>query len=220
MKKLLFVLVCVLSLSTFAQDAITEGVAKSKQTMSSDNEQMQAQLAMIGEILTTTYFKNNKTRSETFNLMSGNSITIMDGETKEMLIMMDNQMVGKKYMTKSMEPGEEDMKNVTIEKGDETKTVLGYECQEYNLTVKKDGAEVKMDMFVTDKISALSNQAVQMGTKVEGFPLYMEMTMSQMGMNIKITHEVTEINKEAVSDEKFEMTPLEGYEKTDKLMGF
>ncbi len=220
MKKLLFVLVCVLSLSTFAQDAITEGVAKSKQTLSSDNEQMQAQLAMIGEVLTTTYFKNNKTRSETFNLMQGNTITIMDAETKEMLIMMDNQMVGKKYMTKSMEPGEEDMKNVTIEKGDETKTVLGYECQEYNLTVKKDGAEVKMDMFVTDKISAISNQAVQMGTKVEGFPLYMEMTMSQMGMNIKITHEVTEINKEAVSDEKFEMTPLEGYEKTDKLMGF
>ncbi|PNQ73422.1 hypothetical protein C1T31_07885 [Hanstruepera neustonica] len=220
MKKILFVLVCVLSLSSFAQEAITEGIAKSKQTMSSDNEQMQAQLAMIGEVLTTTYFKDNKTRSETFNLMSGNSITIMNADTKEMLIMMDNQMVGKKYMTKSMEPGEEDMKDVTIEKGDETKTVLGYECQEYNLTVSKDGAEVKMDMFVTDKISAISNQAVQMGTKVEGFPLYMEMTMSQMGMNIKITHEVTEIKKETVSDEKFEMTPEEGYEKTDKLMGF
>lgn len=220
MKKILFVLVCVLSLSSFAQEAITEGIAKSKQTMSSDNEQMQAQLAMIGDVLTTTYFKDNKTRSETFNLMSGNSITIMNADTKEMLIMMDNQMVGKKYMTKSMEPGEEDMKDVTIEKGDETKTVLGYECQEYNLTVSKDGAEVKMDMFVTDKISAISNQAVQMGTKIEGFPLYMEMTMSQMGMNIKITHEVTEIKKETISDEKFEMTPEEGYEKTDKLMGF
>lgn len=220
MRKLLFVLVCVFSLSTIAQEAVSEGIAMSKQTMSSDNEQMQAQLAMIGEILTTTYFKNNKTRSETFNLMSGNSITIMDADTKEMLIMMDNQMVGKKYMTKSMEPGEDDMKNVTIEKGDETKTVLGYECQEYNLTVSKDGAEVKMDMFVTDKISAISNQAVQMGTKIEGFPLYMEMTMSQMGMNIKITHEVTEIKKEEVSDAKFEMTPEEGYEKTDKLMGF
>lgn len=220
MKKILFVLVCVLSLSSFAQEAISEGIAKSKQTMSSDNEQMQAQLAMIGDVLTTTYFKDNKTRSETFNLMSGNSITIMNADTKEMLIMMDNQMVGKKYMTKSMEPGEEDMKDVTIEKGDETKTVLGYECQEYNLTVSKDGAEVKMDMFVTDKISAISNQAVQMGTKIEGFPLYMEMTMSQMGMNIKITHEVTEIKKETVSDEKFEMTPEEGYEKTDKLMGF
>lgn len=220
MKKILFVLVCVLSLSTFAQEAISEGVVKSKQTMSSDNEQMQAQLAMIGEILTTTYFKNNKTRSETFNLMSGNSITIMDADSKEMLIMMDNQMVGKKYMTKNMEPGEEDMKNVTIEKGDETKTVLGYVCQEYNITVAKDGTEVKMDMYVTDKISAISNQAIQLGTKVEGFPMYFEMNMSQMGMNIKITSEVTEINKEVVSDDKFDMTPLEGYEKTDKLMGF
>ncbi|WP_191860677.1 hypothetical protein [Hanstruepera ponticola] len=219
MKKLLFVLVCVFSLSTFAQESISEGVAKSKQTMSSDNEQMQAQLAMVGEVLTTTYFKNNKTRSETFNLMQGNTTTIMDGDSKEMIIMMDNQMVGKKYMTQSMDPNDEDMKDVTIEKGDETKTILGYECQEYNLTVSKDGTDIKMDMFVTDKISAISNQAAKMGDKVPGFPLYMEMTMSQMGMNINITHEVTEINKETVSDDKFDMTPLEGYEKTDKLMG-
>jgi hypothetical protein len=43
--------------------------------------------------------------------------------------------------------------------------------------------------------------------------------MSQMGMNLKITNEVTEIKPESVSDDKFDMTPLEGYEKTDKLMG-
>lgn len=219
MKKLIFVLVCALSLSTFGQELMSEGVVKSKQTMSSDNEQVQAQLAMIGDILSTTYFKGNKTRSETFNLMSGNSISIMDNDKKEMMIMMDNQMVGKKYMVKDMEPNEEDMKDVKIEKGDETKTVLGYECQEYNLTVSKDGADIKMDVYVTDKISAMNQQIKQLGAEIKGYPMYMVMNVNQGGMAIKITHEVTEIAKEIVSDEKFDMTPLEGYEKTDKLMG-
>lgn len=219
MKRILIFLLLATSFTTFAQESMTEGVVMSKQIMSSDNEQMQAQLAMIGEILTTTYFKNSKTRSETFNLMSGNSITILDGDSKEMIVMMDNQMTGKKYMTKGLEPSEEDMKNIAIEKGDETRTILGYECQEYNVTMTKDGVEVKMDMFVTDKITAIPQQAVQMGTHLKGFPLYMEMNMSQMGMNLKITNEVTEIKPESVSDDKFDMTPLEGYEKTDKLMG-
>ena len=218
MKKLFFALVCIFSLSTFAQESIPEGVMISKLTMSSDNEQMQAQLAMMGEMLTTTYFKNSKTRSETFNLMQGNTITIMDGEDNEMLIMIDNA-AGKKYMTKNLEPDEEDMKDVTIEKGDETKTILGYECQEYNVTTTQQGATVNMDIYVTDKISALSNQTSRMGIKVEGFPLYMEMNISQMGMSIQMKNEVTEIKKETVSDDKFDMTPLEGYEKTDKLMG-
>lgn len=219
MKKILFVLVSILSIATFSQEKIVEGVVKSKQTISSDNEQVKAQLAMIGEILTTTYFKNTKTRSETFNLMAGNTIAIMDNDKKEMLVMMDNQMVGKKYMINSIEPSEEDLKNVTIEKGDETKTVLGYVCQEYNLTVTKEGTTVAMDMYVTNEVSAMSQQALQMGAKIEGYPMYMTMNVSQNGMNMTITHEVTEIKSEKVSDDKFDMTPLEGYEKTDKLMG-
>lgn len=219
MKKLIFVLVFALSLTGFAQDTMTEGVAKSKQTMSSDNEQMQAQLAMVGDILTTTYFKSDKTRSETFNLMSGNTTTIMNGETKEMLTYMDNQMTGKMYSVSDMTISEEDMKDTQVVKGDETKTILGYVCQEYNVTVEKDGATVAIDMYVTDKIQAMNPQVAQMGAKIDGFPLYMKMDVSQMGMALTITSEVTEINKETVSDEKFDMTPPEGYKKSDNLNG-
>ncbi|WP_223033052.1 DUF4412 domain-containing protein [Hanstruepera marina] len=219
MKKLIFVLVLALNVSVFAQEKVTEGVAKSKMTMSSDNEQVQAQLAMVGETLTTTYFKGNNTRSETFNLMTGSTITIMDTAKKQMLIMADNQMVGKKYMLKSIESGEEDMKDVKVEKGDETKTILGYVCQEYNLTTTQEGTEIQIDIYVTDKISAMSNQLTRLGAEISGFPLYMEMNVSQMGMGMKITSEVTEIKKESVSDDKFDLTPLEGYEKTESLQG-
>lgn len=219
MKKLLFVLVLASSLTSFAQEAINEGVIKSKQTMSSDNEQMQAQLAMVGDVLTTTYFKEGNSRSETFNLMSGTTTTIMDGDAKQMLMYMDNEMVGKMYTTASTEPSAEDMEGVTVTKGDETKTILGYVCQEYNVSLEKSGAKIMMDVYVTDQIKAMSQQVAQMGAKLEGFPLYMKMDVSQAGMSLTITNEVTSIKKETVSAEKFDMTPPEGYTKTDKLMG-
>lgn len=218
MKKLIFVLVFALSLTGFAQEAISEGVVKSKQTMSSANEQMQAQLAMVGDVLSTTYFKSDKTRSETFNLMTGNTTTIMDGATKQMLMYMDNQ-AGKMYTVSDMTPSEEDMKDIKVTKGDETKTILGYECQEYNVSLEKEGATVDMSIFVTDKIQAMNSQIAQMGAQIEGFPMYMKMDISQMGMALTITSEVTEVKKETVSDDKFDMTPPEGYTKTEKLMG-
>ncbi|EGV43609.1 hypothetical protein BZARG_2598 [Bizionia argentinensis JUB59] len=216
MKNLLFALVLTFTLSGFAQEAMQEGVITSKQSMSSDSEQMQAQLAMIGDMKTTTYFKGDKTRSETSNVMSGNTTTILNGETKEMLMFLENQ---KLYASASIEADAETMKNFQITKGDETKTVLGYECQEYNVSVEKDGATVVMDIYVTDKIAAMNQQVAQMGSAIKGFPLYMKIDVNQSGMNMTITNEVTEIKKETVSEDKFNMTPPEGYKKTDNLTG-
>ncbi|WP_417882469.1 hypothetical protein [Xanthomarina gelatinilytica] len=219
MKKLLFIVLVAITSIGFSQETIKEGVVLSKQTMSTDNAELQSQLAMVGDIVTTTYFKGNKSRSETNNFMTGTSVTIMDNDNNQMLMTLNNQMVGKKYVLKSMEPSEEDLENITVTKGDETKNILGYECQEYNVEVNKDGVVVKMDIYTTDKLSALSQQSTMMGADIKGFPMYLTMNMNQMGMNLTITQEATEIKKEAVSDDKFDMTPPEGYEKTDNLQG-
>ncbi|EMQ96593.1 MAG: hypothetical protein CMP05_04940 [Xanthomarina sp.] len=219
MKKILFIVLVAITSVGFSQETIKEGVVLSKQTMSTDNAELQSQLAMVGDIVTTTYFKGNKSRSETNNFMTGTSVTIMDNDNNQMLMTLNNQMVGKKYVLKSMEPSEEDLENITVTKGDETKNILGYECQEYNVEVNKDGVVVKMDIYTTDKLSALSQQSTMMGADIKGFPMYLTMNMNQMGMNLTITQEATEIKKEAVSDDKFDMTPPEGYEKTDNLQG-
>ena len=219
MKKILFFVCLVCSLVTFSQEMITEGIVISKQTMSSDNEQINAQLAMMGDMVTTTYFKGNKSRSEMSNPMAGASIIIMDNDSKTMLMMLDNAMTGKKYVEKTTEPSEEDLKNITVEKGDETKTISGYVCDKYKVTTVKDGLEITMDIYSTNKISALSQQTSGFGDLFKGFPMYMEMKLNQMGMDILITHEVTEVKTETISSDKFDMTPLEGYEKTDKLEG-
>lgn len=219
MKKILFIAICIFSVSMYAQQQIDEGVIISKQTMSSDNEQMNAQLAMLGDMITTTYFKDDKSRSETSSPMAGNTVFLIDNSSKKSIMLMDNAMLGKKYVETDVTPSEEDLKNITVEKTNETKTILGYECTKYNLTMKKDGADVKMEMYTTDKLKAISQQATSFGDKLSGFPMYMSLAVEQQGMKMDLVIEVTEVKAEKVSDDKFDMTPPEGYSKTENLPG-
>lgn len=215
MKKLLVLFLVASSITMFGQDTITEGMLVSNQTIASDNPEMDAQLALMGDMSTTTYFKDSKSRSELSNPMSGDVTTIIDTDSKQMLMMMKNPMIGNKYMLKSIEMSEEDAKNVSITKGDAKKTVLGYECQQYLVTLKKDGQEVTAELYVTDKIPVTNQMTGSFGDQITGFPLYSTMVMEQMGAKMTITTEVTEIKKQDVDVSKFDMTPPEGFELMD-----
>jgi len=218
MKKILLLsLALTLSIGAIAQEKINEGILIAKQTMSSDNEQMNSQLKALGETMAKTYFKGEKSRSETSSPMTGDMVIIMDAADKQMLMMMDSPGMGKKYVLQSFQPSAEDLKNVVVTKGTETKTVLGYLCQQYMISMKQNGQDVKMEMFTTDKISAVSQNTTAMGDKVEGFPLYFVMKMTQMGANIEVTSEIIEIKKETVSDDKVSLTPAAGYTKMEGM---
>jgi len=217
MKKLVVLVALVVSAFGFSQKAVNEGITTVKQTISSPDEQMNMQLAMMGPMVTTTWFKNDKSRSEMSNPMAGNTIVVMDGSANKMLMMMDNAMMGKKYMLNDLTPSDEKLKDVNVVESTDTKTILGYECKKYDVTMEKKGAEVKMTLYASDKVSAKSQHAIGLGNKIKGYPMYMEMKMNQMGADIVIKLEVTEIKAEEVADAKFDMTPLEGYEKTEKL---
>ncbi len=212
MKKVFLAVALVITSFGFAQEKISEGVITTKQTMSSTDEQMNMQLAMMGEVVTTTYFKANKSRSEMSSPMAGSTITVVDGDAGKMLVMLDNPMMGKKYSVNDIKLEEDELKDVAVTATDETKVVLGYTCKKYDVVMKKQGVEVKMAMYVTDKLSAKSQQTSSLGGKVAGFPLYSEMKMNQMGAEIVVKMEASEIKKETVEDAKFNMTPLEGYE--------
>lgn len=219
MKKLFSILFIAVGLSVFAQETISEGVANLKTTLSSSDSQMNAQFAMIGDINSVTYFKDNFSRTETSNVMTGNSVSIMDGNTQEMLTYMDNPMTGKLYMKQSFEASEDDLKNIKVEKTDETKEFLGYTCEKYIATIEKNGVTTKMEIYTTDKISAISNQTATLGDSFEGFPLFMTIEAGQQGVSMIFTIEVTDVKKETVSSEVFDMTPPEGYKETDNLGG-
>ena len=213
MKKVFTLLALSLTVMVSAQNKITEGVIVSKQTMSSDNEQVKAQLEMMGAMETTTYFKNDKTRSELSNPMSGDVVTVSDSEN--ILMLMDNPMMGKKYMLQNVKEAEKQVQDIQVTPGTETKTILGYECKQYSVKLKQITGSVEMEMYTTEAIPAKSQQTSMVGEKVKGFPLYVVMKMNQKETNMVITTEVTDIKKEAVADDKFDMTPPEGYEKMD-----
>lgn len=213
MKKVLLLVALSLGLMVSAQEKLAEGILVSKMTMSSDDEQMNSQLALIGDMEATTYFKGEKSRNETINPMSGEIITIIDNEVKQILILMNNPMVGKMYSKTDVPEEDKSEGGVTVKKGTETKKVLGYDCKQYFVSVKQNGQEMEMEVFTTNAISAYSQQTASFSSKVDGFPLYFVMTMNQGPAKMKITSEVTDIKKETVSDEKFNMTPPKGYEE-------
>ncbi len=216
MKKLVFLLVATFSLSMVAQEKLTEGVIDSKMTMSSDNEQMKAQFEMIGDIAIKTYFKGDKTRSETNNPMSGESVSIIDTQAKKMLTLLNNPMMGKKYSETEIEANP-DTSGITITKGEGTKTILGYTCNEYNVAMDQQGVTMTMDIYTTEAIEASNQQTVEFGEDFKGFPLLMTINVNQSGMQMQMTYEVIGVNKESVSDDKFDMTPPEGYEKMEGM---
>ncbi|WP_289044730.1 DUF4412 domain-containing protein [uncultured Olleya sp.] len=216
MKKLVFLLLATFSISMVAQEKITEGVIASKMTMSSPNEQMNAQLQMVGDINIITYFKDDKTRSETNNPMSGESVSIIDTEAKQMLTLLNNPMMGKKFTLSDINETP-DTSGIEITKGDETKTILGYDCEQYNITMNQQGVAMTMKVFTTEAIEASNQQTVELGEKFKGFPLLMTINVTQAGQDMAMTYEVTDIKKESVSDDKFSLTPPEGYEKMEGM---
>lgn len=213
MKKLVLILLVAISFNAFAQEKLEEGILISKMTMSSDNEQMNAQLAMVGDVESTTYFKGLKSRNETSSPMTGEVITIADNEAKQIMVLMNNPMAGKMYSKSEIKDSEADLEGVTVKKGTETKTILGYDCDQYIVTMNQGGQSIEMTLFATKAIDAYSQQTASFAQKVDGFPLYLQMIMDQGGAKMTITNEVTDIKKESVSGDKFDMTPPEGYEE-------
>ena len=218
MKKLLVLLLTVFSLSSFAQDKISEGVIIMKQKIESDDPTVQAQLAMMGEMTSTTYFKKGKSRSEVSNQMSGDVTVIIDQDIQEMLMLMDGPM-GKLYGKKSTNLTEEELKKVTVTEIDETKTILGYKSKRYDLVVKDQGVETTIKFYMTDAIEIQTQQTALYGGKLKGMPMYMEMEMNQMGMEMIMKFEVVEVKKESVDDSKFDMTIPEGYKENNMILG-
>ncbi|MHA7843255.1 MAG: DUF4412 domain-containing protein [Winogradskyella sp.] len=211
---LLFTLCCTIN----AQEEITEGVITLKQTYHSNDEATQAQFAMMGEIVTTSFFKGKKSRIEMSNPMSGDVVIITDSESMESLTLMDNPMIGQKYQKQSIDVPEDKSDNVKIEEGSETKTILGYKCKQKILTITEGGNDIKMVIYTTDKIApVLSQQNAQYADRLGGFPLYTEMSMTQGEKEFLIISEVTEVKDETIDDSKFSLTPPEGYTKMEGM---
>lgn len=215
MKKIILLVLLSVSIGTFSQKQIEEGVIFTKLTMSSENAQVNAQLAMMGDMNTTTYFKGNKSCTEMKNPMAGDNTMIIDGDAKKMLSLLSNPMLGKKYTKEDIKVSEEDLKNITItEKGD-SKMILNYLCKGYDISIKKDGVTLTLTMYATNKIKAPTQNTILLGDQFKGYPMYLETEVNQGGMLMKIVMEATDVREEKVADAKFNLAIPEGYSKME-----
>lgn len=219
MKNFLVLVAFMVASMSIAQEKITEGVLVQSQSMSSTDEQINTQLSMMGEMITTTHFKNGKSRSMMSSPMMGKSITIVDNDKKEMLVLMDNPMMGKMYMKEVIDDVQVDSEGLEVVESSESKKVLGYDCKRYDVNMTKQGQKVKMIVYATEKLNIVTKKQNAFDGKLKGFPLYIEMYVNQMGAEIVVKIETTSVVSEKVDESKFEMTVPVGYEKTDKMPG-
>jgi hypothetical protein len=212
MKNIFLILLTFVTLNATAQK-FSEGKITMTQTMTSDNEQMNAHLSNM-KMSIVTFFKGNKSRTETSSAMTGENISIFDNDLNKGLVLMNNPMMGKKYTEVNLDVSEEDLKGVEVAQIDETKMVIGYLCKGYSVKTLQEGVEVSMKVFVTDEIK-IARDKNQLGAEIDGYPLYMEITMMQMGAQLLMISEATNVEKQEVEDHMFDMTIPEGYEKAN-----
>ncbi|MCK0130150.1 DUF4412 domain-containing protein [Flavobacteriaceae bacterium F08102] len=206
------ILIALFSIQGFAQKEIKEGYIIQKMQLSTGDATMDAQIqSMMGELTSKTFFKNQLSSTTMNNPMAGNTKTIVDLNKKKMIIFMDNPMLGKKYKEDNINLSEDDLKNVKFTSNGKTKTILGYTCNGYDASAEVDGNVTNMILYVTEQIKAPTQYAASFGEKLKGFPMFMEMSMNQGGMDMTMQMEVTEIKAETVADKEFDMTIPEGY---------
>lgn len=170
------------------------------------------QAAMMGDMETKVYFKDNKSLTE-MNSMMMNSKGLTDENGS--LFLMD-QMGNKTFIRTSKAELDKNAevnkdKEPKIEYVDETKTIAGYECKKANVTIyTQKGEEFKTELWYCEKIAYIKQGGGRRGGEMfkglKGVP--MEYMIPQGPMKIKML--AKEVSTEAVPDSKFVLT-TEGY---------
>lgn len=201
------------SATSIAQDNITV-------KMNVKVEGLPPEYAGFGEQEIVTYLKGEKSKTEMTSMM-GSNITVYDGKK---LISLNEQMGNKSGFTATKEEmdaekdKDKDKVKPKIEYTTEKKTIAGYECTKAIVTnVGKDKKENKTIVWVTDKIKTPEKPKGGGGRggmmdlgDLKGYPLEMEMAMSQQGMDMKVLMTTSEVSTSNIDDSVFAVS-TDGY---------
>ncbi|TVZ56885.1 uncharacterized protein DUF4412 [Lutibacter sp. Hel_I_33_5] len=214
MKKIVQLFILLITVSVVSQEKLEEGVIKMTMKMSTDNAQAKAMFQMIGEVPITYYFKNNMSRTEQKHNMIGDNTTIIDNNKKKMLLLSDNPMAGKIYIEKDLNNSKPD--DVTVSENNKTMTIAGYNCIGYDVVIKKGSIETKLTLFMTEKISAPTQNTVVIQDKIKGFPMLTIVNVNQGGIDMEVELKVTEVTKKEVDNNLFDFSIPDGFKKPEK----
>jgi GLPGLI family protein len=187
-------LLLALPISLMAQSF--EGKIVYKMSYSDLTPEMQQAEGMLPK-QQTIWIKGNKSRFEQ-NMVQVSSVVISDSDNGTSIILMD--MMGQKYKL-DIAKGEldqmiRDQSEPVVKYVDGTKEIAGYTCKKAEITM--DGFDKTATFWYTEKIPPVMVKGME-ALKLKG--MFMAYTASTQGMTISI--EVTSVEKQAVSDDKF-----------------
>lgn len=169
------------------------------------------QAAMMGDMETKIFFKNNKSYSEMNSMMY--SIKTLSDDNGSLMLM---DQMGNKFFVKhtkaDLEKETAKAKEPKIEYTNDTKTIAGYECKKAILIIndEKQG-EVKSEVWYTEKIANVSGYRSGAATAYKGIKgMMMEFSVNQGPMKIKMV--AKEVSTNPVSDDTF-IVSTEGYKE-------
>jgi GLPGLI family protein len=207
MKFILFITsLLFIAASSFAQ---TEATIEYKIEMSTDNPEVEAQLAMMEGSTMKMYMKDGNVRNEMSMGGFMKTTNITNAETNETLMLMDGMMGKYAAKMKMDDLAEEDAEgseeDLDIELVDETKEVAGYNCKKA-IIYDADGNE--NIFWYTEEIEAPKNGGKYLKEGIPGMALEFSVVQPQITM----TFTATEFSKKVKNaKEKFDMTIPEGY---------
>jgi len=205
MKSIVSCLLVCFALTSLGQDEFT---LKSTQSMSTDDEEMQSLLEMMGTSEMTIYVKKDLMRVRLSNGLTGTSVIVSNNETGNGILLMDGSDGSKTYMEiegdSENEPEEDELAYSIL--STKKKKYLGYKCKKYML---QDSNQDKCTIYVATSLN--SGVKTQYGDDITGQVLYSESIKMIEGSQLTIIMEATEIEIGDVDDALFDMSIPEGY---------
>ena len=200
-KLALALVICITGSSVIAQD---DYVIEFTQTMQTDDATIQETLNMMGEMTTTWFIKGSKFRSETVAGMAGTRTVIYDGDSKDLLMLMQNSFARNSYMMKK--DTAEVSPDIIVKRIKEKKEILGYNCVKYVVTDAEGNETI---LYTTKEIENPFKS--QFGDSVKGAALLSVAESNVMGTKMKVIMTAKKVKKKSISDKKFSLEVPEGY---------
>jgi GLPGLI family protein len=185
----LFLFSVTSSLTSFAQDAITEG--KIVYIISYPGMEMDSSYKAMMPSESVVYFKDKKSRTEMSVSTGIFTASILDSRTGDIITLTD--MMGTKNAIVLTEKDQQKAKKEKTKNGSEstpikiifeteTKVVAGYTCKKAMITLSNETAPI--EVFYTDQITS-KTQLNSSWENFEGFPL--EYTINMEGIMMQLS---------------------------------
>ena len=167
----------------------------------------------IGNSKSISYYKGNKSRTELNNLKVDNpytSISIMDFEKREMLMIMEMPKLKSKTAT-LMDYGLVERPIEKLEKIEDYKTILNHKCQKIVISTIVNGKETITKGYADLNYSVPA--MVDLNGKIIDYPLFFEIEIVMSTMTMSMT--VLDISEEILPENLFSSNIPVGYQLTD-----